>query len=122
MLGIELTNRTQRHIVGIILLILVAIIWVASSELSKYIFQEKYPKPFFSTYLKNSMFMLYLFGFLLFKQWRDKCKKPRYELTSNSGSSDEEQTLVSILNLLYYSINKPFNSIILLETRKYSYN
>lgn len=94
MLGIELTNRTQRHIVGIILLLLVAIIWVASSELTKYIFQaEKYPKPFFSTYLKNSMFMLYLFGFLLFKQWRDKCKKPRYELTSNSGSSDEEQTL-----------------------------
>ena len=68
--------RTQRLVLGLFTLILVDIIWVASSELTEFIFKtQNYSKPFFSTYLKTSLFMLYLPGFLLYKPWRDQCQQ-----------------------------------------------
>ena len=67
--------RTQRLVLGLLTLLLVDIIWVASSELTEFIFKKQnYSKPFFSTYLKTSLFMLYLPGFLLYKPWRDQCQ------------------------------------------------
>ena len=67
--------RAQRFVIGLLTLLLVDIIWVASSELTEYIFKSQhYSKPFFSTYLKTSLFMLYLPGFLLYKPWRDQCQ------------------------------------------------
>ncbi|KAB7505358.1 Solute carrier family 35 member F5, partial [Armadillidium nasatum] len=67
-------NRKVRFALGIIVLLLVDIIWVGSSELSRFIFNESgYNKPFFSTYVKTSMFTLYLFGFLFCKSWRHQC-------------------------------------------------
>ena len=66
---------TQRLVVGILTLLLVDVIWVASSELTEFIFKtQNYSKPFFSTYLKTSLFMLYLPGFLIYKPWRDQCQ------------------------------------------------
>lgn len=59
---------------GILLLLLVDIIWVASSELTSYIFQE-FDKPFFSTFAKTSMFVLYLLGFIVWRPWRQQCTK-----------------------------------------------
>ena len=84
---------TQRLVVGLLTLILVDIIWVASSELTKFIFKEQnYSKPFFSTYLKTSLFMLYLPGFLIYKPWRDQCqlglrlqRLPRRDLGGDGG-------------------------------------
>jgi len=67
--------RAQRLALGLLTLLLVDVIWVASSELTEYIFKtQNYNKPFFSTYLKTSMFMLYLPGFLVYKPWRDQCQ------------------------------------------------
>jgi len=67
--------RAQRLALGLLTLLLVDIIWVASSELTEYIFKtQNYNKPFFSTYLKTSLFMLYLPGFLVYKPWRDQCQ------------------------------------------------
>ena len=66
---------TQRLVVGLLTLLLVDVIWVASSELTEFIFKtQNYSKPFFSTYLKTSLFMLYLPGFLIYKPWRDQCQ------------------------------------------------
>uniref|UniRef100_A0A674AJ24 Solute carrier family 35 member F5 n=1 Tax=Salmo trutta TaxID=8032 RepID=A0A674AJ24_SALTR len=59
---------------GVVILLLVDIIWVASSELTSYIFKrQEYNKPFFSTFTKTSMFVLYLLGFLLWRPWRQQC-------------------------------------------------
>lgn len=59
---------------GVVILLLVDVIWVASSELTAYIFvQKQYSKPFFSTFVKTSMFVLYLLGFLFWKPWRQQC-------------------------------------------------
>ena len=68
------TVRAQRLVIGLLTLLLTDIIWVASSELTEYIFKtQQYDKPFFSTYLKTSLFMLYLPGFLVHRPWREQC-------------------------------------------------
>ncbi|KAE8581792.1 hypothetical protein XENTR_v10024943 [Xenopus tropicalis] len=66
--------QRRRLLLGIVILLLVDIIWVASSELTSYIFQE-YNKPFFSTFAKTSMFVLYLLGFIVWRPWRQQCSK-----------------------------------------------
>lgn len=50
----------------------------------QYIFKdENFNKPFFSTYVKTTMFMLYLLGFIFWKPWRDQCSsKPTYTVSS----------------------------------------
>ncbi|XP_072118237.1 solute carrier family 35 member F5-like isoform X2 [Mobula birostris] len=67
----------RRMVLGIIILLIVDVIWVASSELTSYIF-KKYEKPFFSTFAKTSMFVLYLIGFLVWKPWREQCTNGRH--------------------------------------------
>ena len=67
--------RAQRLALGQLTLLLVDIIWAASSEFTEYIFKtQNFNKPFFSTYLKTSLFMLYLPGFLVYKPWREQCQ------------------------------------------------
>lgn len=66
--------QRRRMALGVVILLLVDVIWVASSELTAYIFKrQEYNKPFFSTFTKTSMFVLYLLGFLLWKPWRQQC-------------------------------------------------
>lgn len=64
-------------VLGIIILLIVDVIWVASSELTSYIF-KKYEKPFFSTFAKTSMFVLYFIGFLVWKPWREQCTNGKH--------------------------------------------
>ncbi|XP_075466065.1 solute carrier family 35 member F5 isoform X2 [Ascaphus truei] len=66
------SSQRRRLALGIIILLLVDVIWVASSELTSYIFQE-YNKPFFSTFAKTSLFVLYLLGFIVWRPWRQQC-------------------------------------------------
>ncbi|KAG8239108.1 hypothetical protein J437_LFUL018805 [Ladona fulva] len=80
--SIGMLSKSQRFILGLFVLLLVDIIWVASSELTKYIYHnENFEKPFFSTYLKNSMFSLYLLGFMFWPPWRDHCGGVRHPTT-----------------------------------------
>ncbi|KAK6292717.1 solute carrier family 35 member F5 isoform X2 [Coregonus clupeaformis] len=66
--------QRRRTALGVVILLLVDVIWVASSELTSYIFKrQEYNKPFFSTFTKTSMFVLYLLGFLLWRPWRQQC-------------------------------------------------
>ncbi|KAK1165994.1 solute carrier family 35 member F5-like isoform X1 [Acipenser oxyrinchus oxyrinchus] len=68
--------QRRRMALGIVMLLLVDVIWVASSELTSYIFKRQdYNKPFFSTFAKTSMFILYLVGFLVWKPWRQQCTR-----------------------------------------------
>ncbi|CAG5865898.1 unnamed protein product [Menidia menidia] len=66
--------QRRRMALGVVILLLVDVIWVVSSELTTYIFkQQEYNKPFFSTFTKTSMFVLYLLGFALWRPWRQQC-------------------------------------------------
>ncbi|XP_057263192.1 solute carrier family 35 member F5 isoform X3 [Pezoporus wallicus] len=68
------STQRRRMALGIVILLLVDVIWVASSELTSYVF-TKYNKPFFSTFAKTSMFVLYLLGFIVWKPWRQQCTR-----------------------------------------------
>ncbi|XP_030763460.1 solute carrier family 35 member F5-like [Sitophilus oryzae] len=70
--SLNVLTKKQKIILGLIVLILVNIIWVSSSELSSYMYKhETFQKPFFCTYFKTSMFAIYLFGFALWPPWKD---------------------------------------------------
>ena len=57
--------------IGIGVLCIVDIIWVLSAELSDYIFHDaEFNKPFFTTYIKTSIFLIYLLGFSFMRRWR----------------------------------------------------
>ena len=45
-----------------------------------YLLASQYDKPFFSTYFKTSLFMVYLTGFVFYRPWRE-------QLTADPGAS-----------------------------------
>ncbi|KAI1722569.1 protein FAM91A1 [Ditylenchus destructor] len=56
----QMTVPVQR-LIGVLLLIVVNCVWVASSELTKYLFVDlNFKRPFFATYAKSCMFSLFL--------------------------------------------------------------
>jgi len=86
--------QAPRLAFGILVLLIVDFIWVASSELTEYIFkQQNFNKPFFSTYVKTSLFMLYLPGFLLYKPWRDQCVKGSPWMSNGERTSNGYHSL-----------------------------
>ncbi|XP_037042736.1 solute carrier family 35 member F5 isoform X2 [Bradysia coprophila] len=69
-----ITNKTHRLLLGVFLLLLVDVIWVGSSELTKFLYEnESFDKPFFCTYFKTSMFTFYLVVLGLIAPWKESC-------------------------------------------------
>lgn len=61
---------TIRFAIGSAILLLVDILWVASSELTEYLYHEKkFNKPFFTAYSKSVMFAIYILGFFFCDSW-----------------------------------------------------
>ncbi|KAK3083091.1 hypothetical protein FSP39_013752 [Pinctada imbricata] len=76
MFGLQGLSKVQRLLLGLAVLLVVDLIWVASSELTEYLFKTtKYEKPYFTTYVKTSMFSVYLLGFIFWSPWRKQCKR-----------------------------------------------
>jgi hypothetical protein len=64
-------DKVGRYAVGVMLLIVVAIIWVAASEWIQHIYGAlNFNKPYFITYFNTSMFALYNLGYLFMPWWR----------------------------------------------------
>ncbi|KAG8178495.1 hypothetical protein JTE90_023423 [Oedothorax gibbosus] len=84
--------NAHRLFCGTLVLLIVDVIWVGSSELTEYIFKdENFSKPFFSTYVKTTMFVLYLLGFVFWKPWRNQCSsKPMYTIVDPTVTETEE--------------------------------
>ncbi|CAL1543754.1 unnamed protein product, partial [Lymnaea stagnalis] len=111
MFGLSRLNRSNRLVIGIIALLIVDIVWVISGEITKYLFQEtNFDKPFFTTYVKTVMFTVYLFGFIIWKPWRDQCcyrrgspiyvpiKYDNYDSHTSGGESDDASSKFSNLS------------------------
>lgn len=83
-------TKSQRLILGLVVLLLVDVIWVSSSEITQYIYKnEKFDKPFFTTYFKTSLFSLYLLGLCFWPPWRDQCNsQPAYMYLDPNGEDD----------------------------------
>lgn len=87
----SLLSKSQRLLLGLLVLLFVDVIWVLSSELTKYIFvNAEYDKPFFTTYFKTSLFMVYLTGFALSKSWRAQCGNSEYQQLKQDANDDPE--------------------------------
>ncbi|XP_034943896.1 solute carrier family 35 member F5 [Chelonus insularis] len=83
-------NKPQRLILGLSVLLLVDIIRVSSSELTKYVYREaNFKKPFFSTYVNTSLLTLYLLGLCFWPPWRDQCLKPPTYMFIDSAIEDD---------------------------------
>ncbi|KAF5308142.1 hypothetical protein FQR65_LT06321 [Abscondita terminalis] len=104
-------SKTQRLILGLFVLLLVDIIWVSSSELTKYIYHnEDFEKPFFSTYIKTSMFTLYMLGFCFWPPWRDYCiKTNNYMVYPNQEDENFYSDAVTSLSTPTYVPVKHFD-------------
>ncbi|KAL8610278.1 hypothetical protein ACOMHN_062010 [Nucella lapillus] len=86
-------TQGQRLALGVLVLLIVDVIWVTSYELTHYIFpSSKYDKPFFTTYVRTVMFSLYLFGFLFWRPWRERCcRKKDWKLMDDTWSGCPSQ-------------------------------
>lgn len=80
-----------------------------SAELTRFIFKDSnYNKPFFSTYFKASLLVLYIFGFVFHKPWnrsciRCTCEEDSYTLLENSDT-DSESSISRHTSQSYYEI------------------
>ncbi|CCW72087.1 unnamed protein product [Phytomonas sp. Hart1] len=80
----------SKYLLGVILIICVAIIWVASSMWIQYIFGDlNYNRPYFLTYFNTTLFSLYNFGYLFMPSWR------RLRWRDNSHHSTDPEILRS---------------------------
>lgn len=72
--------------------------------LLQYIFKRQdYNKPFFSTFAKTSMFVLYLLGFLLWRPWRQQCTGTLKRRRSAFVSEHFQRTFKGCFSCFYFS-------------------
>ncbi|KAL9915071.1 solute carrier family 35 member F5 [Glossina fuscipes] len=84
-------NKTQKLTLGLIILILVDVIWVSSSELTKFLYEyESFEKPFFCTYFKTSLFTIYLMVIGLIAPWKESCDRQNANYSIMDQSTDDE--------------------------------
>ncbi|PXF41523.1 hypothetical protein BWQ96_08726 [Gracilariopsis chorda] len=83
----------RNHIIGVIIVIMVALIWTFSAELIQHIFQDgkSFDKPYFLTYFSVSLFSLLLGGFAR-RSWRttptwDALEQTEQPMQQISGSA-----------------------------------
>ena len=75
---------------------------MASSEFTEFIFKDlNYNKPYFSTYIKTSLFTTYLLGFLVYSPWRQECRQHTRNRESTNGHYHRVETE-----------DEPFNQVI----------
>ncbi|XP_019771993.1 solute carrier family 35 member F5 isoform X3 [Dendroctonus ponderosae] len=96
--ALTVLTKSQRIVFGLVVLILVDMISVSLSKLTKQIYNEEtLEKPFFCTYVKASMFTCYLLGFLCWHPWRDAfCARPNnYDFLDSEPEEDHADEAVS---------------------------
>ncbi|CAL2029913.1 unnamed protein product [Caenorhabditis brenneri] len=83
----ESTGCLDSKSVGICLLLIVNVLWVLSSELTRFIFvDEEFRRPFFTVYVKSCTLIIYMIRYLLFEAKNDNS----YKVLINENSIDSE--------------------------------
>lgn len=103
-------SKTQKLILGIIVLILVDVIWVTSNKVTQFLYEnEKYDKPFFCTYFKTSMFTIYLIVIGLITPWKEACEQQGNYSAIDQATEDENYyaTQGSLSDPTYVPIRTP---------------
>lgn len=83
----ESTGCLDSKSVGICLLLIVNVLWVLSSELTRFIFvDEDFRRPFFTVYVKSCTLIIYMIRYLLFEAKNDNS----YKVLIRDNSIDSE--------------------------------
>ncbi|CAB3410867.1 unnamed protein product [Caenorhabditis bovis] len=92
----ESAKCLDRRTLGICLLLIVNILWVLSSELTRYIFvDEEFRRPFFSVYVKSCTLIIYMVRYLIFEAHDENS----YTTLVNDNTSDTESFELSCESL-----------------------
>ncbi|XP_026320532.1 solute carrier family 35 member F5 isoform X2 [Hyposmocoma kahamanoa] len=88
--GVQHFSR-RKFAFGVFLLLLVVVLWVLSSELTKYIYKEKLDRPFLVTYVRSSLLFVYLLVLCFSPPTRDPCRPADYtQLLEPTAETDDE--------------------------------
>ncbi|CAH1640322.1 unnamed protein product [Spodoptera littoralis] len=87
---------------GVFILLLVVILWVVSSEMTKYLYIEKHiERPFLVTYVRSSLLFIYLLVLCFTPPTRDPCQPADYtQLLEQTGETDDESYFNEATNSL----------------------
>lgn len=82
-----------RFLFGSLILLLVDILWVASSEITEYLYHGlRFDKPFFTAYVKSIMFVIYLAGFFFCDNWWSNYRSlPTRQTVDELFGGDQEE-------------------------------
>ncbi|XP_052743656.1 solute carrier family 35 member F5 isoform X2 [Bicyclus anynana] len=99
----EVQNFSKRKFAfGLFILFLVSVLWVVSSELTKYIYVEKkLERPFLVTYVRSSLLFVYLLVLCFTPPTRDPCQPADYtQLKEPTAETDDENFYTEANNSL----------------------
>ncbi|KAI7864814.1 hypothetical protein BDF14DRAFT_1731481 [Spinellus fusiger] len=83
----------QRYVLGIVILLLVVVIWIASSfTLNSVLDEQSYNKPFLVTYINTTTFILYLLPSLVCKR-KKKLESEEYTVIGIHSDHDSVEVL-----------------------------
>ncbi|XP_063366700.1 solute carrier family 35 member F5 [Cydia amplana] len=92
----------KKFVFGLFILLLVDVLWVVSSELTKYIYvEEKIDRPFLVSYIRSSLLFVYLVGLCFSPPTRDPCRPADYtQLLEPNAEADEDNFFTESNNSL----------------------
>ncbi|CAH0401218.1 unnamed protein product [Chilo suppressalis] len=95
-------NSKRKFAFGVFILLIVVVLWVLSSELTKYIYTEKkLERPFLVTYVRSSFLFIYLIFLCFQPPTRDPCRPADYtQLTEPVAETDDEHYFNETTNSL----------------------
>ncbi|XP_045777108.1 solute carrier family 35 member F5 isoform X2 [Maniola jurtina] len=99
----DVQNFSKRKFAfGLFILFLVSVLWVVSSELTKYIYVEKkLERPFLVTYVRSSLLFVYLLVLCFTPPTRDPCQPADYtQLIEPTAETDDENFYTEANNSL----------------------
>ncbi|XP_013162573.1 PREDICTED: solute carrier family 35 member F5 [Papilio xuthus] len=82
----------KKFVFGVFILFLVSVLWVVSSEFTKYLYiEKKLERPFLVTYVRSSLLFIYLIVLCFSPPTRDPCRPADYtQLLEPTAETDDE--------------------------------
>lgn len=87
-------STKQRHLFGLLLLLIVNVLWVAAGEITRFIFVDlNFKRPFLTTYIKLCMLTVYLFRYCLSRSSPVSNDSKGYNRLSNDNEAFDMESL-----------------------------
>ncbi|XP_045537515.1 solute carrier family 35 member F5 [Papilio machaon] len=85
-------HSKKKFVFGVFILFLVSVLWVVSSEFTKYLYiEKKLERPFLVTYVRSSLLFIYLIVLCFSPPTRDPCRPADYtQLLEPTAETDDE--------------------------------